>query len=185
MAEEPLTHTLRAAHAGDREAADRAYAVLYPELLKIARSRLRAHRPNTLLDTQALVSTAVTMRDRAVVTMRSRSSWRDSNDWWNNLVVAQAVDSTQRRASGVVAVGSSGTGRKTADTAAPGTEARKIGDLYASYMDEVAIEAKGIAPLAPILEKLTAVTDEKSLARALGSTLRADVDGFLAKIRAA
>ena len=55
MADEPLTHTLRAAHGGDREAADRAYAVLYPELLKIARSRLRAHRPNTLLDTEALV----------------------------------------------------------------------------------------------------------------------------------
>ena len=55
MAEESLTVTLRAAHAGDRSAADRAYAVLYPELLKIARARLRVHRPNTLLDTQGLV----------------------------------------------------------------------------------------------------------------------------------
>jgi RNA polymerase sigma factor (TIGR02999 family) len=52
---EPLTHALRAAHAGDRQAADRAYAALYPELLKIARARLREHQPNTLLDTQALV----------------------------------------------------------------------------------------------------------------------------------
>jgi RNA polymerase sigma factor (TIGR02999 family) len=55
MVEEPLTLTLRAAHAGDREAADRAYAALYPELLKIARARLRVHRPNTLLDTEGLV----------------------------------------------------------------------------------------------------------------------------------
>jgi RNA polymerase sigma factor (TIGR02999 family) len=55
MPDEPLTVTLRAAHAGDREAANRAYAVLYPELLKIARARLRRHQPNTLLDTQALV----------------------------------------------------------------------------------------------------------------------------------
>jgi RNA polymerase sigma factor (TIGR02999 family) len=55
MPDQPLTVTLRAAHAGDREAADRAYAALYPELLKIARARLRAHQPNTLLDTQALV----------------------------------------------------------------------------------------------------------------------------------
>ena len=55
MVDEPLTLTLRAAHAGDREAADRAYAVLYPELLKIARARLLAHQPNTLLDTVALV----------------------------------------------------------------------------------------------------------------------------------
>ena len=55
MADEPLTLTLRAAHAGDREAADRAYAALYPELLKIARARLRVHQPNTLLDTVGLV----------------------------------------------------------------------------------------------------------------------------------
>ena len=55
MPEEPLTVTLRAAHAGDREAADRAYATLYPELLKIARARLRVHQPNTLLDTEGLV----------------------------------------------------------------------------------------------------------------------------------
>ncbi|HEX4233981.1 MAG TPA: ECF-type sigma factor [Caldimonas sp.] len=55
MAEEPLTVTLRAAHAGDRGAADRAYAALYPELLKIARARLRVHQPNTLLDTAGLV----------------------------------------------------------------------------------------------------------------------------------
>lgn len=52
---EPLTLSLRAAHAGDRQAADRVYAALYPELLKIARSRLRAHQADTLLDTQALV----------------------------------------------------------------------------------------------------------------------------------
>ena len=55
MFDEPLTHTLRAAHAGDRAAADRAYEVLYPELLKIARSRLRVHGHQTLLDTEALV----------------------------------------------------------------------------------------------------------------------------------
>jgi RNA polymerase sigma factor (TIGR02999 family) len=53
--DEPLTVTLRAAHTGDRAAADRAYAALYPELLKIARARLRVHQPNTLLDTEALV----------------------------------------------------------------------------------------------------------------------------------
>jgi RNA polymerase sigma factor (TIGR02999 family) len=55
MPDEPLTVTLRAAHAGDREAADRAYTALYPELLKIARARLRVHQPNTLLDTEGLV----------------------------------------------------------------------------------------------------------------------------------
>jgi RNA polymerase sigma factor (TIGR02999 family) len=55
MPEESLTLTLRAAHAGDRAAANRAYAALYPELRKIARARLRPHQPHTLLDTEALV----------------------------------------------------------------------------------------------------------------------------------
>ena len=55
MVDEPLTQTLRAAHAGDRAAADRAYAVLYPELLKISRARLRVHGHQTLLDTESLV----------------------------------------------------------------------------------------------------------------------------------
>ena len=55
MPDEPLTLTLRAAHAGDREAADRAYSDLYPELLKIARARLRVHQSNTLLYTEGLV----------------------------------------------------------------------------------------------------------------------------------
>jgi RNA polymerase sigma factor (TIGR02999 family) len=50
-----LTELLRAAHAGDRGAADNAYRVLYPELCKIARARLRVNRPDTLLDTEALV----------------------------------------------------------------------------------------------------------------------------------
>jgi RNA polymerase sigma factor (TIGR02999 family) len=54
-ADEPLTQLLRQAHGGDTPAAERAYALLYPELLKIARSRLRMHQAPTLLDTHALV----------------------------------------------------------------------------------------------------------------------------------
>lgn len=50
-----LTQLLRQAHGGDAPAAERAYALLYPELLKIARSRLRIHQAPTLLDTHALV----------------------------------------------------------------------------------------------------------------------------------
>ena len=53
--EVPLTLLMQQAHAGDRSAADQAYTLLYPELLKIARARLRVHQAPTLLDTQALV----------------------------------------------------------------------------------------------------------------------------------
>jgi predicted metalloendopeptidase len=61
-------------------------------------------------------------------------------------------------------------------SAAPATEARKIGDYYASYMDAAHIEQLGLAPLAPLLKKIDAIADRTALAQALGNTLRADVD---------
>lgn len=63
-----------------------------------------------------------------------------------------------------------------AKTGAPGSEARKVGDFYASFMDEKAIEAKGIAPLQAQLTAIAAIADKKTLARAIGENLRADVD---------
>jgi endothelin-converting enzyme/putative endopeptidase len=63
-----------------------------------------------------------------------------------------------------------------AQNAKPGSEAKKIGDYYASYLDEAGIEAQGIKPIAPMIDKVAAITDRKSLASYLGSTLRADVD---------
>ena len=57
-----------------------------------------------------------------------------------------------------------------------GSNTRKIADLYHSYMDEATIEAKGIAPLRSHLDAIAAVRDKHDLARALGESLRADVD---------
>src|SRR5271170_2054800 len=59
-----------------------------------------------------------------------------------------------------------------------GSDARKIADLYNSYMGEAAIEAAGLAPLKPHLDAIAAIKDKKELARALGETLRADVDAL-------
>lgn len=50
-----ITALLHAAGAGDRAAADRAYALLYAELRQLARSRLRRSGELTLMDTTALV----------------------------------------------------------------------------------------------------------------------------------
>jgi putative endopeptidase len=61
---------------------------------------------------------------------------------------------------------------------APGTPARKIADLYASYMNEQALETRGIAPLKPHLSAIAAIHTQKELAKALGETLRADVDAL-------
>jgi putative endopeptidase len=62
--------------------------------------------------------------------------------------------------------------------AAAGSGERKVADLFNSYMNESAIEAKGMAPLKPHLDAIAAIHDQKELARALGETLRADVDAL-------
>jgi predicted metalloendopeptidase len=60
--------------------------------------------------------------------------------------------------------------------AAAGSDARKVADFYASYMDEAAIEARGVTVLKPGFARIAAISDRAKLARYLGSTLRADVD---------
>ncbi len=60
----------------------------------------------------------------------------------------------------------------------PSGDARKIGDFYSTYMDEAAIESKGIAPLKPAIDAFAAIADRRALARAIGSRLRADVDAL-------
>jgi putative endopeptidase len=62
--------------------------------------------------------------------------------------------------------------------AASGSDARKVGDFYSSYMDEAAIESKGLMPLGPSLDAIAAITDRTGLARALGGSIRADVDAL-------
>lgn len=59
-----------------------------------------------------------------------------------------------------------------------GSGERKVADLFNSYMNEDAIESKGLAPLRPHLDAIAAIHDKTELARALGQTLRADVDAL-------
>ncbi|WP_374468835.1 M13 family metallopeptidase [Phenylobacterium sp.] len=59
-----------------------------------------------------------------------------------------------------------------------GGEARKIGDFYASFMDEARIEQLGAAPLKPALDRIAAIRTRTDLSRALGGSIRADVDAL-------
>jgi endothelin-converting enzyme/putative endopeptidase len=59
-----------------------------------------------------------------------------------------------------------------------GSNTRKIADLYNSFMDETAVETRGLAPLRPHLETIAAIRDKRELARALGESLRSDVDAL-------
>ena len=51
---------------------------------------------------------------------------------------------------------------------APGSNGQKVGDYFASFMDEAAIEAKGAAPLAPLLAQVAAIQSSNQLAAAFG-----------------
>jgi endothelin-converting enzyme/putative endopeptidase len=80
-------------------------------------------------------------------------------------------DLSRKRTAGLI--------EEAAQANAPaGSNTRKIADLYHSYMDEAAIEARGLAPLRPHLDAIAAIRDKHELARALGESLRADVDAL-------
>ena len=86
-------------------------------------------------------------------------------------VFATLTDKSSQRVRGLI-------DEAVAAKAPAGTNARKIADLYKSFMDEAGIEAKGMAPLEPHLKEIAAIKDKKALAFALGKTLRADVDAL-------
>ena len=65
---------------------------------------------------------------------------------------------------------------REAARAPEGSEARKVGDYYTTFMDEAHIEALGLSPLAPALARIAAIGDRTQLAQALGAQLRSDVD---------
>jgi putative endopeptidase len=69
-------------------------------------------------------------------------------------------------------------GVSTGSTDAGADEARKIGDLYKSFMDEERIEQLGHTPILPLLEEIDALSDVASLARFLGSFERRGGSGL-------
>jgi putative endopeptidase len=60
----------------------------------------------------------------------------------------------------------------------PGTEERKFGDVYASFMDEKRVEELGAAPLRPLLAEVSAINDIPSLLTAMGEFERKGTSGF-------
>jgi endothelin-converting enzyme/putative endopeptidase len=81
------------------------------------------------------------------------------------------IDLSQKRVAGLIE-------EAVRANALAGSNTRKIADFYLSFMDEAAIEAKGLAPLRPHLDAIAAIRDKHELARALGDSLRADVDAL-------
>lgn len=63
--------------------------------------------------------------------------------------------------------------------AEPGTEARKVGDLYASFMDEERVAAVGAEPLKPLLAQAGAVASIDQFLEVLGKLERGGSSGFV------
>jgi putative endopeptidase len=61
--------------------------------------------------------------------------------------------------------------------AAKGDPSSKIGAAYASYLDEAAVEAKGLAPIKPWLDEIKAVKDKASYGTLVAKAARAGVTG--------
>ena len=61
--------------------------------------------------------------------------------------------------------------------AAPDTDQQRIGDLYASFLDEEAVERRGVQPLLDELATIDGAADRDALAVALGALQRTGIGG--------
>jgi putative endopeptidase len=59
-----------------------------------------------------------------------------------------------------------------AANAPAGSDMQKVGDLYASFMDEATIEARGLEPLAAELQRIDALQTKQDVARYIGYSQR-------------
>jgi putative endopeptidase len=89
----------------------------------------------------------------------------DRSSWGSNQILSEKTD---QQVADLI--------RKAANDPKSTAEAEKIGAYYNSFMDEAGIESKGLTPARPGMAEISAISDKKTLASALGGTLRADVD---------
>jgi len=57
-----------------------------------------------------------------------------------------------------------------------GSLARKVADFRAAFLNEKAIEERGVTPLKPVFTQIDAAKDKLALTRLLGGTMQSDVD---------
>jgi putative endopeptidase len=67
----------------------------------------------------------------------------------------------------------------TLESGGPGSDEAKIADLYASFLDEDAVEAAGAAPLQPLFAEIDEVSNPEQLAGLLGRFTRRAISGLV------
>lgn len=83
---------------------------------------------------------------------------RDQSDWWR---FSDLDDHITAVLASILEEAAAGKGDKS-------EQRRKIGDYYASCLDEAAIESKGLKPFAPEFERIAAIKSKADLAAAIG-----------------
>ena len=68
-------------------------------------------------------------------------------------------------------------------TKPPGSEVRKIGDLFASFMDEDRADRLGLKPIEEDLARIDAIHDKAGLIRALADLQREGGTGLFGAVR--
>ncbi len=64
--------------------------------------------------------------------------------------------------------------------ATKGSVAQKVGDYYASFLDQGVIDTQGLSPLGDEMARIAAITERTSLSAYLGTTLNSEVEGLTA-----
>jgi putative endopeptidase len=60
----------------------------------------------------------------------------------------------------------------------PGSEARKVGDLFASFMDEARVDGLGLGPIKADIGRIDAIRDRAGLVRAVASLQKEGIGGL-------
>ena len=99
----------------------------------------------------------------------------DRSSWGPFVMLADAAEQHVREIIEQLAA-RQGSAGEDVDSTDP--DAKKIGDLFASFMDEDRIEALGAEPIQPVLAAIDALTDKSELAAFLGGFERAGGGGI-------
>jgi len=141
-----ITTLLRAARAGDGQAADRVISLLYSEMRQLARSRLRRSGDLTLLDTTALVHESyLRMQQAGGLEFADRKHFLSYAAKVMHTIVIDLVRARQadRRGGGALHV----------------TLSTEVGDAVAREEDEIVRVHDALQELAAVDERLAQVVE--------------------------
>ena len=105
--------------------------------------------------------------------------YRFANGGWNRVTMIP-VDKSRYGAFDVLSDRSLARSRAIIEAAvragpAGDADARKVATYYTAYMDEAGIDARGLAPLQPMLGRITAITTPAALAKAFGEANQVNI----------